>query len=85
MAIQTLRVPVPDEIMDTLRERASKAGCEAEQFASDLLVQSLRKPSLDELLAPFRREIEESGLTEDDLDALVEQAREEAWMSRRNA
>lgn len=83
MAVQTLRVPVPDDIMDTLRERASRAGCEAEEIAGDLLVQSLRKPSLDELLAPFRRELEESGLSEEDFDALVEQAREEAWKTRR--
>ena len=35
--------------------------------------------TLSELLAPTRREFADSGLSEDELDSLVEEARAEAW------
>lgn len=41
--------------------------------------------SLDELLAPFRRQVEMSGLTESELDRLFEEAREEAFRRRRES
>ncbi len=44
----------------------------------------LSAPSLDEALTPFRDEVERSGITEDELDALVEQAREARFHERKN-
>ncbi len=37
---------------------------------------------LDEILAPFRCEVEESGITDDELDALVEEARKEIYQEK---
>jgi hypothetical protein len=40
--------------------------------------------SFDEILKPFRNEVEASGISDDDLDSLFLQARREASQVRRN-
>lgn len=42
---------------------------------------------LDEVLAPVHQQFDESGMTEEELDALIEEAREEVWREKqgRNA
>jgi hypothetical protein len=39
--------------------------------------------SLRDLYAPVRKQIAESGIREDELDAFIEAAREEYWMERK--
>ena len=39
--------------------------------------------SFDEILAPFRRSVEESGLSDEELDALFREARKEASRARK--
>ena len=36
---------------------------------------------VDEALAPFRRQVEESGLSDADLGAFFEEVREEVWQA----
>lgn len=36
----------------------------------------------EELLEPFRRQVQESGLTDDELDKLFDEAREEVWREK---
>jgi hypothetical protein len=36
-------------------------------------------PTLDEILAPVRKEFVESGMTEEELEVLIDEAREEVW------
>jgi hypothetical protein len=43
----------------------------------------LAEKSFDEILAPFRRNVEESGLSDEALDALFTEARKEASSVRR--
>jgi hypothetical protein len=35
--------------------------------------------TLDEILAPFREEFAKSGITEEELDVLIDEARKEVW------
>lgn len=44
----------------------------------------LAEKSFDEILAPFRRNVEESGLSDEALDALFSEARKEASRVRAN-
>jgi hypothetical protein len=39
--------------------------------------------NLDAILAPVRRNFEESGITDEDLAALVEEVREDIWREQR--
>ncbi len=38
--------------------------------------------SLDEILRPFREQVKASGITDEELTSLFEEAREEAWQER---
>lgn len=40
---------------------------------------------LDEILAPFRREVEDSGITDQEFDEFVEEIREEVYQEKLKA
>jgi len=42
----------------------------------------LSRKSFAEILEPFRRSFEESGMTEEELDTLFQEAREEVYQQR---
>jgi hypothetical protein len=72
-----LQIPVSPETEAVLRERASAHGEEVGAYAARLLRDALSAPSVDELLAPFRREVEESGASDEELDLLCEELRQD--------
>ncbi|MEK6302561.1 MAG: hypothetical protein AABO41_17760 [Acidobacteriota bacterium] len=53
-------------------------------MSSHTLIQAeiLSQRPLSEILAPIRKSFEESGMTEEDLDVLIEEVREEVWKER---
>jgi hypothetical protein len=65
--------------MATLIERANESGTTPEEYALCLIVEALspRGKTFDEILAPFRREVKESGITDDQLDELFTRARKD--------
>jgi len=66
----TLSVTLPPEIEAKLRERAAKNGQPLEVYASKILQEAITAPTIDELLAPVRKQVAESGMSEDELMAL---------------
>jgi len=52
------------------------------EYTVRLLDEVLRKPSLDEILGPFRKQVAESGITDDELDTFFEEPRDEVWRER---
>jgi hypothetical protein len=74
-----LQIPLPPDTEETLRERAKANGQDVASYAARLIQESLSAPSVDELLAPFRKQVEESGITDDQLDQLGEVLRDEVW------
>lgn len=72
-----LQVPLSPDTERALRERAHANGEDVASYAARLIQQALTTPSVDELLAPFRREVEESGIADDELDRLGEELRQE--------
>ena len=63
-----------------LAARAAKDGKTVEAFAREVLVrESSPLQTMNEILAPFRKEFAESGMTEEEWGALIEAAREEVW------
>ena len=65
-----LQIPLPPDTEETLRERAKANGEDVSSYAARLIQEALSTPSVDELLAPFRKQVEESGITDDELDQL---------------
>jgi hypothetical protein len=72
-----LQIPLPPDTEETLRERAKANGEDVTTYAARLIQEALSTPSVDELLAPFRRQVEESGITDAELDQLGEDLRHE--------
>lgn len=74
----TLVVQLPPEMEQELTIRAGESGREVADLARELIERGLHASrSIDEILAPFRAEVSQSGISDDELDAFFEEAREE--------
>jgi hypothetical protein len=83
MAIHTIEVTgISEETLRLLDERVRQQGCDRAEYIRHLLDKDLHSPTLSELLAPFRQQVAESGMSEKDLDQLFAEAREEAYQER---
>jgi hypothetical protein len=74
-----LQIPLPPDVEARLRERAKARGEDVSAVAARLLEDALNSGTVEELLAPFRRQVEESGITDDELDRLGDELRDEVW------
>lgn len=72
-----LQIPLPPDTEETLRQRAKANGEDVSSYAVRIIQDALNTPSVDELLAPFRKQVEESGISDDELDQLGEELRQE--------
>ena len=76
----TLTIQVPQKVGIVLEEKAKNQGKDVSSYIENLIEKDLNeRKTLDEILAPIRRNFAESGMTEDDLDALIESERQAMW------
>jgi pyruvate carboxylase len=78
-----LNLDISPETEAKLAVRAAAAGVDIATYASKTLERAATRPSLDEILAPLRAEFSHSGLNEDELTGLLEQAKHEQRVDRR--
>ena len=64
----TINISLTPEAETRLRQRAAILGKDLGTVASDLLEQAITRPSVDELLAPARKQVAESGMSDQQLD-----------------
>ncbi len=87
---------LPSEAEQRLREKADKHGLTLEVYLQRLAEQdafegtrrtsgeaAMPPSTFDEILAPVRRGFAESGLTEEEVNALLSEVRREVWHERR--
>ncbi len=79
----TLKLTLSTQAEARLRERAAAAGEDPAEHALRILEAAVSEPTLDELLAPFRQQVAESGAPDEELQALFTQARDRARLERR--
>lgn len=80
METMTLTIEVPQSLGAILKEKAKNQGKDVAEYVENLIEKDIEsKKTLDEILAPIRRNFAESGMTEDDLDALIESERQAMW------
>jgi hypothetical protein len=72
-------ISIPTELEQKIAERAASRGLPLEEYVREVLRRDAEAPSLDEILAPVRAQFAASGMTEEDLDALVEKERQAIW------
>jgi len=86
MRTETIQIKdLPADTMQALVDRARQAGTTPEEIARRLIEEGLlpKDRSFDEILAPFRRQVEQSGVTDDQLDALFTRARKEVFRANK--
>jgi plasmid stability protein len=94
----TLTITLPPETEQRLRERAAQSGQSVERFVQQLVEREVREANgnqvaatpapgtasaLEEILAPFRQEVLESGMTDDELREFFTAARDEVRAEKR--
>jgi hypothetical protein len=80
----SITITLPPDKEKELHERATAAGLDVGSFVQRVIEETLRaRPTLDEILAPFRREVEESGMTDDELESFFREARDEVRAERK--
>ena len=81
----SITIDLRPDLEAQLREKALVSGCDVENYLEKLVEKELTGPTrLRDLYAPVRRQIKESGISEEELDTLLEEAREEAFQERMN-
>jgi hypothetical protein len=78
----TINISLSSEQERLLTERAAQAGKGVTAYVYHLIDRDIRAESLDAILAPVRRNFEQSGMTDDDLATLVEEVREDIWREK---
>ena len=73
-----LSLSISPEAEANLKVKAAAAGVDVATYAARMLEFAATRPSLDEVLAPLRDEFERSGMSEDELTELLENAKHEA-------
>jgi hypothetical protein len=79
----SITISLPPDTERELVARAERSGQDLETLARQLIERGVAaEPTLDEILAPFRRQVAESGISDADLTALFEDARTDAYRER---
>jgi len=87
---------IPDDLLKLLDERVRQAGGDRTEYILKLIQKDLletpsqshedARPHADmtfeELLSPIHKQVKESGITEEELDDLFEEIREEVWQEK---
>ncbi len=80
METVTLTIKVRQNIGAALVEKAKNEGKDVASYVENLIEKDIdRRKTLDEILAPIRKNFTDSAMTEEDLDALVESERQAMW------
>lgn len=70
----TITLPIDAELAGWLTAGAAKRGVKVEDFAVDALRRVAGKPTINEVFADVQADFKASGMTEDQLGALLEKA-----------
>lgn len=81
---RTIELPIPDDLLRLVDERAQAAGLRREAYIRSVLSREVNAElSLGEILAAFRDQVATNGVSDEELDNLFAQAREEAFREQR--
>ncbi len=76
----TVVLELKPEVEKALQKKAKDNGFELNVYLEKLIEKDVdRAKTLDEFLAPVRKNFAESGMTEDELDELIENERQAMW------
>jgi hypothetical protein len=85
METMTLTINLPRDIVLTLENKAKISGRDSAEYVEDLITKELSSPSIDEILAPFRKQVEESGINDEDLNNLFTNSRKQVFKAKKES
>lgn len=72
----TIEIPLSEELVRELDSKASTVGLGRDEFIQGALARAAKQPrSFDEILKPFRDQVDQSGISDEELDAMFLRAR----------
>src|SRR5215210_6881347 len=89
----TITIDLPPDVEESVKKQATKDGLPLEAYVMWLVregtkrrdrIDLLAEKSFDEILAPFRRNVEERGMGDEELDDLFTTAQEEVSRERKD-
>jgi hypothetical protein len=79
----TITIRLSDDEQRRLAERAALNGHDLADYIHLLIERDIQQAAaVDEVLAPFRRQVEESGMTDVELGDFFDGVREEVWREK---
>jgi hypothetical protein len=88
----TITIDLPPDVEASVKTQAAKEGLPLEDYVTSLVqegtkrrdrIDLLAEKPFDEILAPFRRNVEDSGMSDEKLNDLLTDARQEASRARK--
>jgi len=88
----TITIDLPPEVEESVKTQAAKEGLPLEDYVTSLVqegtqrrdrIDLLAEKPFDEILAPFRRNVEDSGISDEELDGLFTDARGVSFRARK--
>jgi predicted DNA-binding protein len=78
-----ITINIGHEMKERLEQRAMDCGQDVTEYLEKLIEKDLSAPiSLRALYAPVREQIRKSGISDEELDVLLDEARDEAFRER---
>lgn len=79
----TITIRLSEDERRRLAERAARNGRDLAEYVHLLIERDIQGSSaVDEALALFRRQVEESGMTDNELGDFFEEVRQEVWQEK---
>jgi len=76
--VLTLKIPEAEELR--IKHLATVRGLSVDDYVSELVIRRAGEgKTFDEIAAPFAASFAESGCSEEELDAIIQKARQEIW------
>lgn len=88
----TITIDLPPDVEESVKTQAAKEGLPLEDYVMALVqegtkrrdrIDLLAEKPFDEILAPFRRNVEDSGMSDEELDDLFGDARKKVSRARK--
>ncbi|MFN0167870.1 MAG: hypothetical protein ACKV22_15690 [Bryobacteraceae bacterium] len=80
---RTIEIPLPEELLRLVDQKAHSSGLDRDTYIRAVLSREVTgTPSVSQILLPFRDQVIASGASDEELDRLFSQAREEAYRDR---
>jgi hypothetical protein len=88
----TITIDLPPDVEESVKTQAAKEGLPLEDYVTSLVqegtkrrdrIDLLAEKPFDEILAPFRRNVEDIGISDEELDGLFTGARKEASRAKK--